>query len=163
MNYFIIIRGPLGVGKSTIAKKLAKILDAEYISIDKLLEKYGLDKVEGECIPLINFIKANEQILPLIKEKLAKGKVVIIDGNFYYQEQIKYFIKNLTTDYFVFTLKASLEVCLKRDSARKTTYGEESVKAVYYLVSIFDYGIIINTENRTIDEITQEIKSYLLN
>jgi shikimate kinase len=34
MEYFVIIRGPLGVGKTTIAKRLAKQLNAKYISID---------------------------------------------------------------------------------------------------------------------------------
>ena len=44
MSYFIIIRGPLGIGKSTIAKALAEILKAEYIAIDKVLEENGLDR-----------------------------------------------------------------------------------------------------------------------
>ena len=38
MNYFIIIRGPLGIGKTTIAKKLKKILKAEYISMDEIVD-----------------------------------------------------------------------------------------------------------------------------
>jgi deoxyadenosine/deoxycytidine kinase len=34
MGYYVIIRGPLGVGKSVIAQKLAKTLKAVYIPID---------------------------------------------------------------------------------------------------------------------------------
>ena len=72
MSYFIIIRGPLGIGKSTIAKKLSEILDAEYISMDTILEKLGLDKVPEteECIPAKNFIKADEYILLKVKKRL---------------------------------------------------------------------------------------------
>ena len=38
-SYFIIIRGPLGSGKSTITQKIAKILRAEYIPIDRILDE----------------------------------------------------------------------------------------------------------------------------
>ena len=71
MNYYIIIRGPLGIGKSTIAISLAKELNAEHISMDKVLEENGLDKVEpdAECIPAKNFILADEIILPEVKGK----------------------------------------------------------------------------------------------
>jgi len=67
MSYFVIIRGPLGIGKSTIARKLSKILNAEYISIDKVLEENNLDKADNNFTPE-DFIKANEIILPKIKK-----------------------------------------------------------------------------------------------
>ena len=38
MSYYIIIRGPLGCGKSTIAKKISKILNAKYISMDEIVD-----------------------------------------------------------------------------------------------------------------------------
>ena len=43
MSYYIIIRGALGIGKSTIARKLSRILNAGYISIDKVLEETSQD------------------------------------------------------------------------------------------------------------------------
>jgi len=43
MEYCIIIRGPAGVGKTTIAKKLAKYLNADYASIDKIMKENKLD------------------------------------------------------------------------------------------------------------------------
>ena len=58
-SYFIIVRGPLGVGKSTIAKRLAKALKAEYISIDSALEKYDLAKTDSDYTPK-DFIRANK-------------------------------------------------------------------------------------------------------
>ncbi len=39
MSFYIIIRGPLGCGKSTIAKALSKKLNAKYFAIDKILEE----------------------------------------------------------------------------------------------------------------------------
>ena len=156
MNY-IIIRGPLGIGKTTIAKKLAEKLKAEYISIDEILHENDLDKIEGECIPLNNFIKANEIALPQIE----KGKTYIIDGNFYHKEQLEHLLKNLPGKHYVFTLKAPVEACIERDAQREKTYGEEAARAVHCLVLRFDYGIIIDTESKSAEEVTEELISAI--
>jgi len=163
MSYFIIIRGPLGVGKTTVAKKLADILDAEYISIDAVLSDNGLDRIDDEegCIPASNFVKGNEIAMPNIKERLSNGKSAVIDGCFYHKEQIDHFINNLPTSHFTFTLKAPVEVCAARDKNRDITYGEGAAIAVHCLVSKFDYGVIIDTNNKTADETVEEILSHL--
>jgi tRNA uridine 5-carbamoylmethylation protein Kti12 len=160
---YIIIRGPLGIGKSTIARKLTKILSGEYISIDEVLEKNNLDKVDkGENkILLKNFIEGNNIIIPKIKEHLKKGKVVIIDGCFYHKEQIDHFIKTLKSKYFVFTLKASLDTCIIRDKEREKSYGEGAATVVFNMVSKFDYGNVVETENKSIKETVNEILEYV--
>lgn len=162
MSYFIIIRGPLGIGKTTIAKKLAKLLHAEYVSIDLILEKHGLDKVECEkWIPVRNFIKAQEIILPKAKDNLKKGKIVIFGACFYHKEQIKHLIKNIPYKHFALTLKAPLEICIERDRKRKKKLGIEATKAVHKLVSMFDYGKVISTGRKTENEVIKEIISHL--
>lgn len=160
MKYFVIIRGPLGVGKTTIAKRLAKQLNAEHISIDDLLKKYDLDQIEGECVPLKNFINVIENVLPEVK-KYLKSKIVVFDGNFYHKEQIDYLVKHLDTPYYTFTLNAPIHVCVERDTARKTTLGKEAAKAVHKLVMRIDYGAQINTEGKTADDVVKEILSSL--
>lgn len=160
MNYFIIIRGPLGVGKSTIAKKLAKQLNAEYISIDALLKEQNLDKIEGECIPAKNFIQAIKTILPKIKKELA-NKIVIFDGNFYHKEQIDYLVQHLQVPHYAFTLNAPIHVCIERDSAREKPLGEGAANAVHNLVMRVEYGTQIKTEGKTTDDVVKEILSRL--
>lgn len=163
MAYTIIIRGPLGIGKSIISKELANILNAYYISIDDLLKKEGLDNIDGKegCIPVKNFIKVNKIILPEIKNKLGRGKIVILDGNFYHKEQIEDMVQNLSYLSYVFTLKAPLKVCIERDRKRENSYGRTATTNVYRLVSKFNYGKVINTDKKTIREITKEILFYL--
>ena len=163
MSYFIIIRGPLGVGKSTIAKILANELNGKYIDIDRILKENGLDKmkINAECIPVENFIKADSLILPEIKKKLNKGQPVIFDACFYHKTHIEHLLKNLNFPYYIFTLKAPLEVCIKRDSKRDNVLGIGAAKAVYYLVSRFDYGIKIDTNNKTALKTVKEILKYL--
>lgn len=163
MSYFVIIRGPLGVGKTAISKKLADVLSADYVSIDTVLKESGLDKIDEKegCITAKNFIKGNEIAMPAIKEKLAKGKIVIIDGCFYNKEQIEHFINNLEVAHQIFSLKAPVEVCIERDRHREKPYGEGAARAVHNLVSKFDYGTVIETENQNLDETLEEIKKYL--
>lgn len=162
MIYFIIIRGPLGSGKSTISKKLASILDAELIGMDEVLEEHGLDKMppDAPCIPAENFIKANEIVLPNVKRLLKNDKIVIFDACFYHKEVIDHLIKNLPFDHYVFTLKAPLELCIQRDSKRSKTHGEGAACAVHSLVSRFDHGHIIDVDN-TLKETIKDIMTYL--
>ena len=60
----ILIRSSLGVGKTTIAKRLTEVLKGEHISVDEVLAENGLDKVDEklECIPPENFIKADDTL-----------------------------------------------------------------------------------------------------
>ena len=151
----IIIRGPLGIGKTTIAKALAEKLKAEYVSIDELLEKEGLDNVDKKIgkIPLKNFILVNDIIAKMNGDK-------VIDGNLYYKEQVEDLVKRLG-NCKVFTLKASVDVCINRDKSRKRVYGEGAARAVYNLVTAFGYGTLINTENKTKEDVVEDILEVL--
>lgn len=158
MSHFIIIRGPLGVGKSTIAAKLAEKIKGRVISIDAKLVELGFDKVQGESIPLKNFLKVNEFILEDAKYYLEHNISVIFDGNFYFKEQIKDLIDKFS-DYKcnVFTLKASLDSCVSRDARRNNSYGVDAARAVYFLVAKFDYGQIIFAEGNSAEFVVNKI------
>lgn len=162
MNFYIIIRGPLGCGKSTISEKLSEIIKAEYINIDRVLEKYDLenDREEG-YISQKNFQKANEIIAPKAKKILKSGKPVVIDGNFYWKSQINDLISRLEFPHYIFTLKAPLEVCIKRDKNRKKTHGEDAARAVFKKSTEFEYGTVIDI-NKPMEECINEIVSHLI-
>ncbi len=144
-GYFIIIRGPLGSGKSTIAQRIAKIVLAEHIPIDRILDEYNLtnDKEKG-YISQKSFLKANKIIIPSVKKKLQQGIPVVIDGNFYWKSQIEDMIKKIHSPHFVFTLKVPLKVCIERDSRREKVHGKDAARAVYKKATEFDYGIVID-------------------
>jgi broad-specificity NMP kinase len=157
MKYFIIVRGPLGVGKTTVARELARRLHARYVSIDALLEEKGLDKVRDGRIPLINFMKADD----IAAARVRNARLAVFDGNFYHKKHIIHLIGALQTTHYAFTLKAPLSLCVERDSKRKKAYGREAARAVHALVDRFDYGKVIDTRNKTADEIVKEIISSL--
>ena len=160
MNYLIIIRGPLGIGKTTISKLLAKKLNAKYFSVDQILKHYKLDIFDQKigCIPEKNFLKANQII---IKDLLKNNQSVIVDGNFYYQNQIENLIQNIPLKSFVFTLKAPIEICIKRDAQRSIPHGKWATIAVHNLVSKFNYGEIIDISNLNETESVAQILSFI--
>ena len=158
MTYYIIIQGPLGCGKSTISKALAKRIKAEHFAVDRILDEFNLtkDKEKG-FISQKSFFKANEIAVERAKKVLVDGKSVIFDGNFYWKSAISDLIKRLNYPHYVFTLKASVETCIKRDKERGKTHGEDATRAVFKKSTEFTYGIEIDTENKTANEVVKEI------
>ncbi|MBW3004165.1 AAA family ATPase, partial [Candidatus Woesearchaeota archaeon] len=141
----VIIKGPLGVGKTTIAKEVAKTLGFKYFSVDEKLAELGLDKVSGKCIPLKNFLLVNKEI--------PEGDVVV-DGNFYFKEAVD----DLKTE-LVFHLSADIDTCIERDSKREKPLGEDAVKAVYQLVKEADYPVyaLLDTARTPVDQVVRSI------
>jgi predicted kinase len=160
MSFFVVIRGPLGVGKSSIAERLAKEIGAEHICIDRILDERGLEEWEADYVSLKSFVRANEFAADLAREFLAQGRAVIFDGNFYYAAQIEDLIGRLDCRHYVFTLKAPLEVCIDRDRHRDKSYGAEAAREVYAISTGFDWGIGIDA-TRPIDTVVGEIVSHL--
>ena len=160
MSYCIIIRGPLGVGKTTVARKLAERLEALHISIDEVLATHDLDKSDGECIPVENFIRGNELVEAQVQSALSAGQVVIFDGNFYHQQQLVHLEREVGVPVYGFTLQAPLSVCIERDAMRQHVYGEGAASAVHNLVSRVDYGINIDTEDQTLTQTIAEIETH---
>jgi len=161
MSYYIIIRGPLGSGKTTIANKLAKLLGSRYFAVDKILDEHGLtkDKSDG-YISQKSFKTVNEIIAPQAEALLEKGTIVIFDGNFYWQSQIEDLLSRLNYQSYVFSLKAPLEVCIARDSARSKTHGRDAAEAVYKKSTKFSYGTVIDA-TKPLEKVINEILSYL--
>ncbi|MFW6014341.1 MAG: AAA family ATPase [Candidatus Nanoarchaeia archaeon] len=151
----IIIRGAAGVGKTTIAKELARITKSDYYSVDDVLEQNGLDTIIGDGIPADNFIKADDIIL----KNLNDEKTAVIDGCFYREEQLKHMKENCKKLH-IFTLHANLPECKRRNARRSEPLPSDAVEQVYKLVYNIREGVIITTMNKTIRQIIKEILSY---
>ncbi|OGM02191.1 hypothetical protein A3K72_04325 [Candidatus Woesearchaeota archaeon RBG_13_36_6] len=161
MRFYVIIRGPLGCGKSTISKRLSKILNAKYFAVDRVLEQHDLENDwEAGYISQKSFKKANEFIVPQAQKILDSGKPIVFDGNFYWKSQVEDLISRLDFPHYVFTLKAPLEVCIDRDKNRNKTHGEDAVRAVFKKSTEFEYGTVIDI-NKPLKECIDEIFSYL--
>lgn len=157
MTYYIIIRGPLGIGKTTIARELSKKLKAKYIAYDRIIDEHELYKdTEEGYISQKSFFKANEIVIEQVNSIINK-KPVVLDGNFYWKSQIDDLVNKLKHPHYIFTLKAPLETCIERDDKRKKTHGKDAATAVYKKSTFFNYGIQINTNNKTEEQVINEI------
>ena len=161
MSYYVIIRGPAGSGKSTIAKKLAKGLDAFYLDFDKVLSGYKLDKIDGDGISTENFIKGNELILDDIRQRVKSDQTVIIDACFYRKGHLDHLVKSLPYKHFIFSLQSSLEECIQRNRKRKKGMADQDIIDVYNLVAKYKTGILIIIEGRKEKDVINEILEYL--
>jgi adenylate kinase family enzyme len=159
--YYIIIRGPLGCGKSTISKELAKIINAKYFEVDRVLDDNNLtsDKEEG-YVSQKSFIKANELITQEATNILTEKTPIIFDGNFYWKSQIDDLINRLDFPHYVFTLKAPLKICIERDAKRDKAHGKDAAMVVYNKSTQFTYGTEIDV-SKNINECLKEIINYL--
>jgi predicted kinase len=156
MAYVVVVRGPLGVGKSTVAVRLARELGAGYVSIDRTLDDHGL-WVEG-LLP--EFLAANVIAAGQADAFLESGVPVIFDGNFYSEAQLEDLLARLDFRHFIFTLRVSLRVCIERDSRRRPPHGPEAARAVYAKTTAFEYGVDVDAE-RPIETVVQEVRSLL--
>ncbi|MFZ1023457.1 MAG: AAA family ATPase [Thermoplasmata archaeon] len=157
MSDFVIVRGPLGIGKSTIAARLARALEAQVISIDALLDELGSVTWESGYITQRTFREANRLAAVRAARFLRAGTPVIFDGNFYWRSQIEDLIERLPFPHNVFTLHAPLSVCVDRDRTRAKPYGRKATREVYRKSTEFTYGIEIDA-NQPLEAIVQEIR-----
>jgi predicted kinase len=158
MSYYVLVRGPLGSGKSTISKRLAQELGAEYISIDRILDDRGL----WDSGRLSEFLRANEFAVEQARGFLDKGTPVIFDGNFYWKSQISDLTRRLRFPHHIFTLEVPLEVCVERDSHRDPPHGREATEQVFAKTTRFIAGTGIDG-TRPVEQVVSAIVTRVQN
>ncbi len=152
---FLVLRGPLGAGKTTIADAVARSIGGEVVSIDPILERWEWD---GGSEAL--FLRANEVAATIARGRLEAGVPVVFDGNFYWRSAIDDLLERLPFPHAVFSLKAPIEVCIERDGRRPHSYGEAETRAVFAKVVSFEYGIPIDAA-RPVDALVRDIRTHL--
>lgn len=159
MPHVIIIRGPAGVGKTTVARMLAERIHGVYLSIDERIDAMQVQGEEEGGIPRKYFLAAQDDCLPTAQQALEAGTSVVLDGNFYWPEQFTHLAAHLPYPQRVVTLMAPLSTCLARDAVRTTRapIGELIIRAVYDLSSRISVGEEMETEGKTADAVVRDI------
>ncbi len=171
MRYCVVIRGPLGVGKTTVSRQLALEVGAECISIDQILEEHGLEEWDADRIALRSFLAANRIAVARASSALARETPVVIEGNFYWNEQLDDLVRNIDGRTLIFTLRAPLEVCIARDAMRPEPregagpragdhLGKDATREVYALAARVDRGVPVDATG-TIQGTVHLIRAHL--
>jgi hypothetical protein len=148
--YYVVIRGPLGVGKTSVARRVAKKIGALYISIDQILE----DRDLWYAGRLSEFLRANEFAAQRALRALSNGTPVVLDGNFYWKTQIADVSRRLPYPHRVFTLKAPLAACVARDGGRHPPHGRLAGEQVYAKSTRFNSGVAIDAVRPTAEVVS---------
>jgi len=162
MKRIIIIRGPAGIGKSTVGKLLKKKLgDSLLFNIDNICS----NMVGGH--PKKTKVRYASYELCYLAAKKTPTKNLIFERLFYDQKDIDYIVKlfsKLKYKVKIITLKASLPKLIKQDSKREGVLGSEDIKRLhsYFVKSdVKTTGKIIEVRNKSAKRIADEISDYL--
>ena len=138
--FLVIVRGPLGAGKSALSRRLAEELGGVVISIDQILMDRDLGRWGSVYITLDSFLTANRYAAEAVDRVLGNGRPAVVDGNFYWREAIDDLLRRIPCPSATLTLDVGLEECVARDALRVPSLGEEAARLVYAKVTSFDYG-----------------------
>lgn len=154
MKKLIIIRGPLGIGKTTVSHILSQNLRLEYLSLDKIIDDNYLAPTDLDEIPLEIYLKANEIIFDLAEKS---KNTFVIDGCFYYQQQIDDLVKKFDDNVEIFTLAGHVDTCIERDSKRPKVYGEDSNMVTTKIKAGHEIDNTDLSVNETVEKIMEKI------
>lgn len=156
-NFVIVITGPAGSGKTTLAKMVSAFYKCAYISGDEISKKLFPDTyVNIEKNPKDSKI-VEKQLLKDVKEIFSKGGNVVVDYIILGEKYISEY-KNLFGKHLVFkVIFPPMKIIIERDKKRDCwTSGEDTVERLYkeyeILKPIIGVSNYIDNSNQTPEE-----------
>lgn len=134
MKKNLILTGMMGVGKSTVGKKLAKQLSYNFVDIDKLIEVNqgcsinNIFKNKG-----LSFFRKIEKKIS-IEELKKKNSVISLGGGAFLNSSIRRVVKNLAISFWLDVEVNELTKRLKKSKKRPLLFNKdinETVNKIY--------------------------------
>jgi hypothetical protein len=155
VSFFAVVRGPLGAGKTTVARALAASIGGGYISIDALLERYRWDGGSERL-----FLRTNADAAREAQPVLDRDEPAVFDGNFYWPSTIDDLAHRLPHPHVVYALRLPLAACIERDRGRTPSYGEDATREVFEKVLPFPGEVPVDAA-RSAELVVAEIRADL--
>jgi tRNA uridine 5-carbamoylmethylation protein Kti12 len=139
----IVLFGPAGAGKTSIADRLTKQLPNTYMISSDKFKRQTYDRIMRE-----------------VEQELGRHKYIVVDGTFYkknWRDRLREIIGSRDSMLTIF-VDCSLKTCLIRNRERTAVIPE---KAIYTIWHRFERpkrpDVYINTDNFSIEEATNRI------
>lgn len=165
----IILVGPMGAGKTTIGRQLAKSLDRKFFDSDKEIEKRT-----GASIPLIFELEKEEGFRKrestMIEELVDKDNIVLATGGGAVLDQTNR--KLLHNNGYVIYLCAPVDQLIRRtsrDKNRPLLQTKDPEKTIRKLLEVRDplyretAHLIMETSGQSIAKVVSKLKKQLKN
>ena len=165
MEKNLTLTGMMGVGKTTIGKRLAKKLNYAFADIDKIIEKQ-----EGESISSIfrnkgeDYFRKIEKQITLIELK-KNNSVISLGGGAFLNSTVRQYSKKHSISFW---LDVPIEILVKRLKKSKNRpvlakeKTDDSIKKIYFIRKKFynkaDYRIKCKT--LTLKQIIEKILNF---
>ena len=165
MEKNLTLTGMMGVGKTTIGKRLAKKLSYSFVDVDKIIEKQ-----EGESISSIFRNKGEDYFRKLeaqltIKELKKNNSVISLGGGAFLNSSVRQYSRKYSVSFW---LDVPIETLLKRlkKSKNRPVLGKDktdgSIKKIYFIRKKFynkaDYRI--KCKKLTLKQIIEKILNF---
>ncbi len=122
-----------------MARALAARIGGTVVSIDAILEE---DRWDGGSEAL--FLRANRVAVERARPVLARGRPVVVDGNFYWSRPLSDLARRLRVPHLVVTLVVPLAECIVRDGGRTPSHGPAATRTVFRKAARVRAGIRID-------------------
>jgi adenylate kinase family enzyme len=156
VSKFVIIRGPCGAGKSTVARRLFEQVTRPTALVERDRYMFMFRAPGGTHVPDKELIELD------ILKCFERGFDVIFEGNFRpgtHRDLLERLFSQHPDDNYVFYLDVSLEETLRRHGTRERIISEPEMRALYeYAVPLGHASESIVPEHFSIEEAVAHIR-----
>jgi len=158
----VIVFGLPGSGKTYFANRLAQILNADYISSDKLRKQMFMAQTYSEEEKL----KVYDEMLRLMKLASAKNKDVVLDATFHKNKIRNKFINEAKMQDYVFVIEVYAEEDLVKERLSLSRQDSDADLEVYEKIKqewepYYEEHLFLRSANNNITEMLEHTADYL--
>ena len=154
MNIIVVLRGPAGVGKSTISRLIQEKLGNNWTVLDVDKFKHYMPLKEGQSNRAERSRIAHDTSKYFAKEMYQKGYDVIMEEMYkkpYNDSLVEFLQQNHMQNVKVF-LWAPVATVISRNAAREKTPPEEEIRRHFSEIEPYSDDLVIDTTKYSSDE-----------